>query len=384
MTTTTAAIPTSPAPDSVGGGRRLLAVLALAVGVTGAWFGGLAGLGGAALAVLAGAGLFGSRVPATAVAQPVAPGPTGRHGAEVMVAQVVPVWSRQMEVTREAANDGLAQLLQSFGEIAGTLGQLTGKLDGFSVTARPGAADEAIRLEQPALERLCATSERAFAQRDAAVATLTGTRDGLAQLRQLAKQAREVARHTRLVAFNASIEANRQRSAIEGGSQAVASELRTLAGRMATIGEGLEHQVVALSAVVDKACRRGMAEETGPDELRMEVQLRAREALHAMLGALGASLQGSSDVHAAGQALRDQIDSAFVHFQFGDRVSQMMSIVANDMSNFARWVSANPLATQSDAAEWLATLEASYTMEEQRSHHHGNVHVERDTGVEFF
>ena len=36
------------------------------------------------------------------------------------------------------------------------------------------------------------------------------------------------------------------------------------------------------------------------------------------------------------------------------------------------------------AAEWLVALEASYTMEEQRSHHHGNVHVDVSTGVEFF
>jgi methyl-accepting chemotaxis protein len=47
-------------------------------------------------------------------------------------------------------------------------------------------------------------------------------------------------------------------------------------------------------------------------------------------------------------------------------------------------VAHNPTATQSDAAEWLAALESSYTMDEQRSHHHGNVHVKRSSGVQFF
>ena len=60
------------------------------------------------------------------------------------------------------------------------------------------------------------------------------------------------------------------------------------------------------------------------------------------------------------------------------------AIVAIDMTNFARWVQENPYATQSDAAEWLAALEASYTMDEQRSIHHGNVHVDKTAGVEFF
>ena len=73
-----------------------------------------------------------------------------------------------------------------------------------------------------------------------------------------------------------------------------------------------------------------------------------------------------------------------MHFQFGDRLSQMLDIVAKDMQNFARWVAANPYATQSDAAEWLANLEASYTMEEQRSQHHGNVHIDRGSEIEFF
>jgi methyl-accepting chemotaxis protein len=106
--------------------------------------------------------------------------------------------------------------------------------------------------------------------------------------------------------------------------------------------------------------------------------------LTALLGSLGAAVQSSVDVQQANATLRDQFDAAFVHFQFGDRMSQMLSIVANDMTNFARWVAANPQATQSDAAGWLAALEASYTMDEQRSSHHGNVHVDLGSGVDFF
>jgi methyl-accepting chemotaxis protein len=62
----------------------------------------------------------------------------------------------------------------------------------------------------------------------------------------------------------------------------------------------------------------------------------------------------------------------------------MLSIVANDMTHFAQWVAENPRATHTDATAWLTALEASYTMDEQRSTHHGNVHVEQSAGVEFF
>jgi methyl-accepting chemotaxis protein len=103
-----------------------------------------------------------------------------------------------------------------------------------------------------------------------------------------------------------------------------------------------------------------------------------------MLGGLGQSIQGTADLEQTGRQITAQLEEAFVHFQYGDRVAQMLSIMANDMSNFTNWVAANPRATQTDAAQWLAALEASYTMEEQRSQHHGNVHVERSSGVEFF
>jgi len=100
--------------------------------------------------------------------------------------------------------------------------------------------------------------------------------------------------------------------------------------------------------------------------------------------ALGASLQGSAAVQQASSQLRGQIDEAFVHFQFGDRISQMLAVLGNDMHNLVRWVGVNPYATQSDAADWLAALEASYTTDEQRSEHHGNAHIDSSGTADFF
>ena len=289
-----------------------------------------------------------------------------------------------MDVTREVASDGLAQILENFSAIAGSLHGLAGSLSDFSVAAAPGAIDGAVSQPSPALDALRSASERAFAERDQAVAALAACGEGLTRLTQLAKQAREVARHTRLVAFNASIEAHRGGQQDNGGGQAVAAEVRMLATRMAETAEQMERAVTGMNASVQEARRRGETGDTSAEELRLEIDLRARDALAALVGALGGAMRGSGDLQQTAAMLAAQLDESFMHFQFGDRVSQMLAIVSNDMSNFARWVAANPRATQSDAAEWLAALEASYTMDEQRSHHHGNVHIERGTEVEFF
>ena len=210
------------------------------------------------------------------------------------------------------------------------------------------------------------------------MAELTRCADALSELQQLAKQAREIARHTRLVAFNASIEANRSRTSTEGGAQAVAVELRSLATRMSATGDQVERVVLGLLGSIRKVRRQAEVGDTTPEELRLEIDLRAREALGAMLGAMGASVQGSDSVQQASRQLREQLDEVFVHFQFGDRVSQMLNIVANDMTNFARWVQENPRCHPERRRRMACCRwNASYTMDEQRSIHHGNVHVEK-------
>jgi methyl-accepting chemotaxis protein len=244
--------------------------------------------------------------------------------------------------------------------------------------------DGAVRNQSPALDKLTAASQRAFEQRDAAVAELGRCQQGMQQLGQLAKRARELSRHTRLVAFNASIEANRNRTEADGGTQAVAAEVRALSTRIAQTAQEMDQVIATMSESIGAAYLKGQVSDTSPEELRLEIDLNAREAMTALLGNMGGALQSGGQVSQAAQLLKDQLDASFIHFQFGDRVSQMLAIVGNDMSNFVQWVGANPSATQNDAAEWLAALESSYTMDEQRSTHHGNVVVDKSSGVDFF
>ena len=153
---------------------------------------------------------------------------------------------------------------------------------------------------------------------------------------------------------------------------------------MGEVGEQVERAVSQLDKSLHAERLRGALGTSTEQELKLEVEIRAREALAGLVGALGSAMSNSAEVQQASQTLREQLDEAFVNFQFGDRLSQMLAIVGTDMANFARWVTANPYASQSDAAEWLANLESSYTMEEQRSQHHGNVHIDRGSEIEFF
>ena len=308
-----------------------------------------------------------------------------RVGAEVMVGQIVPVWERQILAARSSTDEGLSGLLESFNGFSSALDDLAQQIGQSALAMSPGSVDRILGQENPALAALLTTTRRAFAERDAAVGEVKACAEGLTLVQQQLKQAREIARHMRLVAFNASIEAQRSDGArSESGSQAVASEVRMLASRMADTTTELERLAVTMHERALSASCQGEVHDTSARELEIEMDLRAREAIAALSASLGASLQSSSAVQQISTSLRSQIEDAYVQFQFGDRVSQMLAIVAEDMHALTHWVAAHPRATQSDAADWLAALEESYTMEEQRSQHHGNVHVGQSNAVEFF
>jgi methyl-accepting chemotaxis protein len=315
-----------------------------------------------------------------------APSPAGAGKGTVspMVSEVVPVWSRQLETTRSTADTGLGCVLNTFVAMNSSLDTLLNSLDGMSSNAQPGAVDAAIGQASAPLSCLLKPSQRAFEERDRAMGELNHCSQTLVELSHLARQAQEIGRHTRLVAFNASIEASRNQQHTDGGNEAVAHEMRLLATRMSESGAAIHRLVSTLQERIDPLRHAAVAHQANDNELRMELDLRAREALQALMAAVGASLSTSGSVKDSSLALRSHLDEAFVHFQFGDRISQMLAIISNDMNNFVEWTGKHPNATVDDANEWLKRLEASYTMEEQRSEHHGNVHVDRGSEVEFF
>lgn len=118
-------------------------------------------------------------------------------------------------------------------------------------------------------------------------------------------------------------------------------------------------------------------------------RVTADEGLGGVLHSLGAAAEAlasaSQALHAldsgapAAQALAARLATLREHFelllmglQFGDRLNQMLDLVGADMARFVGWLQHDAAARSADAAQWLAALEARYTMPEQRARHHGS------------
>ena len=67
------------------------------------------------------------------------------------------------------------------------------------------------------------------------------------------------------------------------------------------------------------------------------------------------------------QMVSQQVDRMYRGFQYQDRVSQMMTVLLNDMAHL-QLALAQP-DTALPATEWLARLESTYVMPEQRQQH---------------
>jgi methyl-accepting chemotaxis protein len=319
-------------------------------------------------------------LPDLIVPQPVLRG--GRIGTEVIVSQVLPIWAKQLEIARRTGSTALEQLLESFSAISGSLTALASRIQTVQVHVTPspvGAGGELDSSAGIALGKLLQASRRACQQRDAAISELVNCGNAMRELLGIGRSARELGKQTRLVAFNAITHARRSSSCL-----AVADETRMLASRIDEVGANIVRTVARLEIALTPERLGCVAGSLATEELHQALDGAARDALSAMLASLGGALRSSGESAEIARSLSKQLEETFVNFQFGDRFSQMLDIIARDMQDLAYWVSANPYATHSDAADWLAKLEGSYTMESQRSQHHGNFHINRESEIEFF
>jgi hypothetical protein len=96
----------------------------------------------------------------------------------------------------------------------------------------------------------------------------------------------------------------------------------------------------------------------------------------------------SQRLQVATQRLSNEMDLVFAGFQFQDRLNQMLGILQDDMNRLENWLE-NWLeqpdsASPPEVAEWLARLERTYTMDEQRAVHHGTPTAPSAGGVDYF
>lgn len=263
--------------------------------------------------------------------QPATPAPG--EGPRLMVAEVVPVWKRHVDASRQAVEDSVGDLLESFSQLCDSVmavGRCT-TADGHDTPESGHTAGLDLPAYDGVLAHLVDTVDVTHQRRERLLGQLAA---GLEQMEALESDLRTLCLpHSDLAARLDRLDGTRQ--SLAGLAQEVAADTRA-----------------------DHARQDGAIDQ-------------ARHALLHLTREYARSAGVAREVRALSQHIEQDLERLLMSMQFQDRLSQMLDNVAADMARFTEWMARNEHASHADAMRWLAQLERSYTMETQRAVHRG-------------
>ena len=264
-------------------------------------------------------------------------------GPRIMVSEVVPVWQRHVEASRLAVERSVGDLLESFSRLC----------EGVMAASRlrHGPVDECSAAEP---------SGAAAARQTQVLTQLLSAVDITHQRReQLLGQLAET-----LVQLD-TIEAD-----LRSSLQDDAPPLHRLDDRRSAVAL-LSQQVAA---------------DTRHDHTRQDNALaQAQQSLAALAVEGTAPELAACALQTLSARIEHDLARVLQGLQFQDRLDQTLTNVTRDMQRFTDWMRCNEHASHADAMRWLAELERTYTMQEQRARHHRlPVGPSQAGSVEFF
>lgn len=309
-------------------------------------------------------------------------------GTEPLIEAVVPIWSRQVESARGLAQESIEGLASSF---AGIIGRLESAIQSSESAAGVLTHGEAsggllgmLNGARGALAGIVTGLQSMVATKNKMLADISGLAGLAHELRTMVADVTDIAKQTNLLALNAAIEAARA-GEMGRGFAVVADEVRKLsalsektarriAERVDAAGTGMERTIGAARQYAEADAVTIAAAE---DSIREVVECFRRET--------SGLEQSARLLQTEGRGIRDDVQHLLVDLQFQDRMSQILRQVMGDMDKLHSRVAAERGSFSADAAAWLAAIESTYAMREQRVNHGATTAVANDSdGITFF
>ncbi|HEX5485960.1 MAG TPA: methyl-accepting chemotaxis protein [Limnobacter sp.] len=282
----------------------------------------------------------------------------------------VPTLSNQLKTANQQMEQGIVQLTDSFGEIhqklnetvklateaAGVLGQSTGGGSGLSESV------------QHTLTGMLSDIKKSLDEKAVIFQEVRGFVTSTDELAKMATSVEELAGKTNLLALNAAIEA--ARAGEEGrGFSIVADEVRKLSMLSADTGLKIRQRVEQIAQAARRAGEGAKKMEASDQHMLAS----ANEVLHEVVSRFDevtVPLHHASEniIHNTRQ-VSSSLNNAVVHFQFQDRVSQILGHVDDSLQMVRQQVSMGYSGL--NTAELMHELEKNYTMAEERHNHGG-------------
>jgi methyl-accepting chemotaxis protein len=304
-------------------------------------------------------------------------------GLSTLGAEVLPVWVRQIELSRSQMETALVELTTRFAGIVDKLDSAVRASDHAAEGVEGGGGLVAVFSGcEERLNEVVSTLKAAMDNKQAMLAEVSGLLAFIGELKQMAVDVAGIADQTNLLALNAAIEAARA-GEVGRGFAVVADEVRKLSNLSKETGTRISAKVETISAAISAAVQA--ADQTAANEAQSVV--RSEQAIDSVLHDFKEVTEGlvesSGILRSQSGGIKNEIADAIVQLQFQDRVSQILSHVRDNIAvlpdyltesqaDFHHGGDLRPLRTQ----ELLDELQKTYAMTEERANHTGVAHAD--------
>ncbi|MGL6004002.1 methyl-accepting chemotaxis protein [Aeromonas sobria] len=300
-------------------------------------------------------------------------------GLEQVCEKALPIWSQQIENSRQQTEAAMIDLTQRFSGLANKLEEAVnashlaaGELGDANSRGMAGVLSES----QQQLNEVVAILHSAQANRDAMLAEIKSLTTYTIELNTMAMDVAKIASQTNLLALNAAIEAARAGEAGRGFA-VVADEVRNLSRLSSETAQKMTEKVDTINTAIgrafqiaENAAARDHASALNSEQTIEQVLTRFRHATDSLAESASLLQNESTEIHL-------EISNVIVSLQFQDRVSQILSHVRQNMESLSSYLVTSEQNSQAgapiqiDANRWLAEMALSYATDEQRNIHHG-------------
>ena len=300
------------------------------------------------------------------------------NGLEAVCLEAMPIWTLQIENSRNQTEQAIIALSQRFSGIYSKLEEAVQTsqqaADGLAGDAQSGAL---VVLEQSETEltRVVNSLKATQLSRDEMLEQVRGLTDYTGELLSMAKEVAAIAAQTNLLALNAAIEAARAGEAGRGFA-VVADAVRSLSSLSSETGKKMSATVDIINSAITRLVE--VADNTAAND--QDSVCASEASIQQVLDrfhSITQRLSGSTELlQQESVGIRDEISEVLIGLQFQDRVSQILSHVRDNMQALHQHLlhsQRNPdQLKQIDAQAWLASMELTYATDEQRQIHHGH------------
>jgi methyl-accepting chemotaxis protein len=302
-------------------------------------------------------------------------------GLEEVCTEVVPIWSRQVETTRNQTETAIMDLANRFVGINAKLeasvrasqsaaGNLAGNAEGGALAV--------MTQSESSLTSVIDSIREAQHSRNDMLEQVRNLNDYTGELRAMAVKVAEIAAQTNLLALNAAIEAARAGEAGRGFA-VVADEVRKLSSLSSETGKKMSGTVDIISNAITSVFK--IAESSSEHDFKSVAssELIIQQVLQSFNNVTSNLSDSAELLQQESAGIRDELSDVLVSLQFQDRVSQILVHVRNNMEKLHQHLqqykqdrAASVPVKHINIKAWLAEMESLYATQEQVHTHRGN------------